>query len=287
MAKMRARDLLAAGTRALSGAEARLDAELLLTHVLGVSRAWLVVHAHDAIAETRCAAFEALIERRARGEPVAYLTGARGFHTLDLHVTPDVLIPRPETELLVELALARIPLGPDSVSLRPGHRVADLGTGSGAIALAIARARPGVRVLATDASEAALEIARGNARSLKLANVEFAQGDWCAALGDARDFDLIVSNPPYIAEGDPHLREGDLRFEPRAALASGPDGLDATRTIVRDARPRLREGGWLLLEHGFDQGAAVRALLQESGYREVFTERDLGTHERVSGGMIA
>ncbi|HET9836174.1 MAG TPA: peptide chain release factor N(5)-glutamine methyltransferase [Rhodanobacteraceae bacterium] len=305
---MRARDLLAAGTRALSGAEARLDAELLLTHVLGVSRAWLVAHADDEVAGAYRAAFEALIARRARGEPVAYLTGVRGFHTLDLHVTPDVLIPRPETELLVELALARIPsaakgqrgpdearrnpdatphFAPDSVSFHPGYRIADLGTGSGAIALAIARARPDAQVLATDASSAALAIARENAQQLNLTNVEFAQGDWCAALGDARDFDLIVSNPPYIAEGDPHLREGDLRFEPRAALASGPDGLDAIRTIVRDARSRLREAGWLLLEHGFEQGTAVRALLEQSGYHEVFTERDLGTRERVSGGMIA
>lgn len=305
MANMRARDLLAAGTRALSGAEARVEAELLLVHALGVSRAWLVAHADDEVEDTRRAAFEALVTRRARGEPVAYLTGSRGFHALELHVTPDVLIPRPETELLVELALARIPPGvqdrrspdgvkrnpgpgaglhPDSAALHPGYRIADLGTGSGSIALAIARARPDVRVLATDASVAALDVARANARALKLTNVEFAQGDWCAALGDARDFDLIVSNPPYIAEGDPHLREGDLRFEPRAALASGADGLDAIRMIIRDARSHLREGGWLLMEHGFEQGEAVRGLLQQSGYRDVFTERDLEGRERVSAG---
>jgi release factor glutamine methyltransferase len=277
MTDMRVRDLLAAGTRALSGEEARLEAEIFLVHVLGVSRAWLVAHADDAVGEAQRAAFEALIARRVHGEPIAYLVGTRGFHALELHVTTDVLIPRPETELLVELALARIPAGAEC-------RVADLGTGSGAIALAIAQSRPGVRVLATDASEAALRIARGNAHRLKLANVEFAQGDWCAALGDARDLELIASNPPYIAEDDPHLREGDLRFEPRAALASGADGLDAIRILVRDARAHLRDGGWLLLEHGFAQGGAVRGLLEGSGYREVFTERDLESRERVSGG---
>ncbi|MGN6728541.1 MAG: peptide chain release factor N(5)-glutamine methyltransferase [Rhodanobacteraceae bacterium] len=286
------RALLDHGARSLRGGEARVEAELLLIHVLGVSRAWLVAHAEDEIGDEKRAAFEALIMRRARGEPIAYLTGSRGFHALDLRVTPDVLIPRAETELLVELALERIPratshMAPDSVSLHPGYRIADLGTGSGAIALAIARARPDARLLATDASEAALKIARDNARRLDLANVEFAQGDWCAALGDAGDFDLIVSNPPYIAEGDRHLREGDLRFEPRVALASGPDGLAAIRTIVRDGRAHLRPGGWLLLEHGFEQGAAVRGLLEQAGYREVFTECDLERRERASGGMAA
>lgn len=271
------RELLGGAVRVLQGGEACVEAELLLAHVLGVSRAWLVAHADDEIGEAQRTAFEALIARRGRGEPVAYVTGSRGFHALELHVTPDVLIPRAETELLVGLALSRIP--PDAEC-----RVADLGTGSGAIALSIARARPRARVLATDVSGAALEIARGNAQALRLTNVGFAQGDWCAALGVARGFDLMVSNPPYIAEGDPHLREGDLRFEPRAALASGVDGLDAIRVIVRDARSHLRDGGWLLLEHGFDQGSAVCALLQQSGYREVFTARDLEDRERVSGG---
>jgi len=274
MATVRA--LLDCGARSLRGDDARVEAELLFVHVLGVSRAWLVAHADDELGDEKRAAFDALIARRARGEPVAYLTGSRGFHALELRVTPDVLIPRPETELLVELALQRIPGNAEC-------RIADLGTGSGAIALAIARARPGARVLGTDASERALVIAGENARHLGLTNVEFAQGDWCAALGDGCDFDLIVSNPPYIAEDDPHLREGDLRFEPRAALASGPDGLDAIRIIIRDARTRLRAGGWLLLEHGFEQGTAVRTLLEISGYREVFTGRDLEGRERVTG----
>jgi release factor glutamine methyltransferase len=164
--------------------------------------------------------------------------------------------------------------------------VADLGTGSGAIALAIAKARPRAKVVATDASGAALAVARANADRLALRNVQFAQGDWCAALADAR-FDLIASNPPYIAEGDPHLREGDLRFEPAAALTSGSDGLDAIRIIVRDARAHLCGGGWLLFEHGFDQGPAVRELLAAHDYTEVFTQRDLEARERVSGGRLS
>ena len=278
------RDLLARGSRTLSCDEgnapsARDEATLLLAHTLNVSRAWLVAHGVDAVDEEQAATFDAMIARRARGEPVAYLTGTRGFHALELHVTPDVLIPRPETELLVELALQRIPVETEC-------RIADLGTGSGAVALAIAHVRPLARVTATDASEAALDVARHNAQRLGLRNVEFAQGNWCAALGDARDFDLIVSNPPYIAENDPHLREGDLRFEPPAALASGAEGLDAIRTIVLDAHKQLRTGGWLLFEHGRDQGEAVRVLLTQSGYGEVFTARDLEGRERVSGGRV-
>lgn len=272
------RGLLDHGSHELPGAEARREAALLLRHVLGVSEAWLIAHGDESIDPSRAANYHALIERRARGEPVGYLTGTRGFHELDLHVTPDVLIPRPETELLVDQALQRIPVDADCA-------VADLGTGSGAIALAIAKARPRARVVATDANEAALQVARANAGRLDLRNVEFAQGDWCAALGDAA-FDLIASNPPYIAEGDSHLREGDLRFEPLAALASGVDGLDAIRIIVCDARAHLNEGGWLMLEHGFDQGQAVRELLAAHGYIGVFTERDIEDRERVSGAWL-
>jgi release factor glutamine methyltransferase len=262
----------------LPGEGAHRDAEILLAYELGRTRAWLIAHADEPANPLREAAFRALIERRGRGEPVAYLTGTRGFHALELQVTPDVLIPRPETELLVDCALQRIPLDAESV-------VADLGTGSGAISLAIAQARPQARVVATDSSEAALRVAQDNAARLGLRNITFAQGDWCAPLGDAR-FDLIVSNPPYIAEDDPHLREGDLRFEPRTALASGVDGLDAIRVIIRDARLRLRDGGWLLLEHGFDQGSAVRELLSMHDYAEVFTGRDIENRERVSGGQL-
>lgn len=273
------RGLLEEGARALPGSEARREAALLLRHVLGVSEAWLIAHADEPVDPPREAAFRALIERRTHGEPVAYLTGTRGFHALELQVSPDVLIPRPETELLVECALKCIPED-------AGCAVADLGTGSGAIALAIAKARPSARVVATDASASALQVARTNAERLGLHNVEFAQGDWCEPLGEA-GFDLIASNPPYIAEGDPHLRGGDLRFEPRAALASGADGLDAIRIILRDARRHLHDGGWLMLEHGFEQGSAVGDLLAAHDYAQVFTERDLEGRERVSGGRVA
>jgi release factor glutamine methyltransferase len=270
------RQLLAEAGAQLSGEEARAEAMLLLAHALGVTQAWLVAHADDPIEPWRATAFLDLVLHRAKGEPVAYLTGTRGFHALHLHVTPDVLIPRPETELLVELALQRVPVDCDCA-------VADLGTGSGAVALAIASQRPRARVLATDASTTALNVARENAARLGLHNVAFAAGDWYVAFGDSR-FDLVVSNPPYIAEGDPHLEQDDLRFEPRAALASGVDGLDAIRVIVSDSRGHLRPGGWLLFEHGYDQGAAARDLLIGNGYWDVFTERDLEGRERVSGG---
>lgn len=267
------------GTLALCGANTRREAALLLRHVLEVSDAWLVAHADDVVDPSSAAAFHTLLGRRAGGEPVAYLTGVRGFHALTLHVTPDVLIPRPETELLVELALQRIPADAECV-------VADLGTGSGAIALAIAAARPCARIVATDASEAALRVARDNAHRLGIRNVAFKLGDWCTPLaGD--HFGVIVSNPPYIASGDAHLRQGDLRFEPAAALESGPDGLDALRTIVRDARVHLQGGGRLLLEHGCDQGEPVRELLARHGYVDVTTTRDLEGRERVSGGRAA
>jgi release factor glutamine methyltransferase len=220
--------------------------------------------------------FETLVERRVAGEPVAYLTGRRGFWSFELQVTPDTLIPRPETELLVELALTHLP--PDRVL-----QVADLGTGSGAIALALAHERPRAQVLATDASPAALDVARANATSLGNANSAFAQGDWCAAL-EQRRFDLIASNPPYIAAGDPHLALGDLRREPAAALASGVDGLDAIRRIVAGTRLHLVAGGWLLLEHGMEQGDAVRGLLRDAGFVDASTDRDLEGRDRVSSG---
>lgn len=278
MTQSTVRGLLAEAQAALPSDDARGEAELLLAHALGVDRAWLIAHRDDAVAPALAGQVRCCVSRRVAGEPVAYIVGHQGFHALDLAVTPDVLIPRPETELLVELALQRIP---QSATVE----IADLGTGSGAIALAIAKARPQARVLATDASAAALDVARGNAQRLGIVgNIEFAQGDWCAALG-ARRFELIVSNPPYIAQSDVHLQRGDLRFEPHLALASGADGLDAIRAIVRDARSHLNADGWLLLEHGFDQGAAVRGLLQQSGFVEVFTARDLEGRERVSGGV--
>jgi release factor glutamine methyltransferase len=256
--------------------ESRREAEILLGYVLDRDRAWLAAHDTDPLPRELAARFRALWSRRLAGEPVAYLTGRRGFWTLDLSVTADVLIPRPETELLVETALARIPAD-------AAWDLADLGTGSGAIALALARERPACRVLATDRSAEALAVARANARRHDIRNVDFREGDWWAPLEGLR-LDLIVSNPPYVPAADPHLSRGDVRFEPRGALASGPEGLDDLRSIIAGAPDHLHPGGALLLEHGYDQGGAVRALLRAAGFTDVRTWRDLNGHERVSGG---
>lgn len=269
------RQALAAATQRLGD---RAEAELLLLHVLQRPRSWLFAHADDMLDMDVQTSYHALLARREAGEPVAYLVGHRGFWTLDLEVTPATLIPRPETELLVELALQRLPPGFSG-------RVADLGTGSGAIALAIARERPQADVIATDASAAALAVARRNAQRHAIGNVRFAHGDWLAPLADQR-FELIVSNPPYIEADDPHLARGDLRFEPASALASGRDGLDDIRRIVDGARHHLTPGGWLLFEHGWNQGDAARALLDAAGYAEVFTAPDLEQRDRVSGGEL-
>ncbi|WP_426702257.1 peptide chain release factor N(5)-glutamine methyltransferase [Rhodanobacter sp. Col0626] len=254
----------------------RVDAELLLLHVVQKPRSWLFTHADDVLDRDVQKAYASLLERRAAGEPVAYITGRRGFWSLDLEVTPATLIPRPETELLVELALQRLPL--NAVC-----SVADLGTGSGAIALAIASERPRANVIATDASAAALAVAQRNAQRHAIGNVAFLHGDWLTPLA-GQLFDLIVSNPPYIEAADPHLAQGDLRFEPSGALASGRDGLDDIRRIVREAHVHLRADGWLLFEHGWNQGDAARALLVDAGYAEVFTARDLEGRDRISGG---
>ncbi|WDS35867.1 peptide chain release factor N(5)-glutamine methyltransferase [Pseudoxanthomonas sp.] len=260
----------------LSSPEARFEAEQLLLHALGRERAWLFTHGSDPVEAPVQTAFAALLERRLTGEPLAYITGTRGFWTLDLQVTPATLIPRAETERLVELALERLP--PDRAL-----QVADLGTGSGAIALAVASERPQAKVLATDASGDALAVAQANAKAHALANVDFAHGDWFAPLAGRR-FDLIASNPPYIEAGDAHLEQGDLRFEPATALASGADGLDDIRRIAAQARAHLLPDGWLLLEHGFDQGEPVRALLVQAGLDEVQTAQDLEGRDRVTLG---
>jgi release factor glutamine methyltransferase len=256
-----------------------VDAQWLLAHALGRSAAWLYAHADAPVDASTTACFDMLVERRIAGEPVAYILGRRGFWSFDLRVTPDTLIPRPETELLVELALARLPSD-------RALQVADLGTGSGAIALALAHERPRAQVLATDANPRALDVARANAASLGIGNIAFARGDWYAALARRR-FDLIASNPPYIAAADPHLASGDLRREPAAALASGCDGLDAIRVIVAGAPLHLLAGGWLLLEHGMEQGDAVRTLLGDAGFADVGTDRDLEGRERVSSGRLS
>jgi len=272
------RQVVADASARLGGIDARHEAELLLLHVLERPRSWLFAHATDPLPATAQAAFEALLARRAAGEPVAYLTGRRGFWTLDLRVDAATLIPRPETELLVELALERLP------SDRP-LSVADLGTGSGAIALALASERPLAQVLATDASPGALAMAARNAAHHELRNVRFAEGgqDWYAPLQGAR-FALIASNPPYIASEDPHLQQGDLRFEPACALASGIDGLDDIRRIVAGAPEHLQPTGWLLIEHGWDQGAAIRTLFDAAGFADVQTQQDLEQRDRVTLG---
>jgi release factor glutamine methyltransferase len=260
----------------LDAREARLEVQLLLQHALGASRAMLLAYPERALTVEQDTVYQGLLARRLQGEPVAYLFGEREFYGLNLAVTPATLIPRPETELLVELALERL-------QGRAAPRVLDLGTGSGAIALALARSRPDAVVRACDASADALAVAQRNAVRLGLANVGFVQSDWFAALGE-QPYDLIASNPPYIVDHDPHLQQGDVRFEPRTALASGPDGLDDIRRIVAAAPARLAPGGWLLLEHGYDQAPAVRALLEAAGFAEVFSACDLAGIERVSGG---
>ncbi len=252
----------------------RLDAQLLLLHALGRAerdRAWLLAHDADRLAAETHAAFAALCTRRATGEPLAYIVGHKEFFGLDLQVDRRVLVPRPETETLVEWAL-------ELTDER--HHVIDLGTGSGAIALALKHARPRARVDAVDQSAAALDVARENARRLAL-DVRFAAGSWLTHNEDR--YDLIVSNPPYVADGDPHLSA--LQHEPISALQAGPDGLRAIRAIIEQAPHHLQRDGWLLLEHGWDEGEAVRGLLRAAGLREVATRCDLAGIERCSGGQ--
>ena len=267
--------------QALSEASQRIDgadARVLLCHASGRDTAYLMAHPEAQLRPEVAASYDQLVARREAGDPVAYLTGKREFYGRMFKVSPAVLIPRPETELLVDLALERI-------SNRSTTRVLDLGTGSGCVAISIASERSQSKLVATDQSLEALAIARRNAVELHVGNVAFVQSDWFSGLRPER-FDVIVSNPPYVAGGDPHLAEGDLRFEPQTALVGGEDGLEAIRTIVSGARAHLVPAGWLLLEHGFDQAAKARALLRESGYRDIFSARDLAGIERVSGGRL-
>ena len=257
---------------------ARLDAEWLLAAVLGKPASYLRTWSERELAPEQVAAFDDCLKRRRAGEPVAYILGRQGFWSLELEVAPDTLIPRPDTELLVETALALLP--------EAAANVLDLGTGSGAIALALASERPAWRVLGVDRIDAAVELAERNRCRLALRNCRFQRSDWFAALAPA-EFDLIVSNPPYIRADDRHLGEGDVRFEPASALVSGADGLDDIRRIVATAPNWLAPGGWLLLEHGFDQADAVRALLEAAGLEAVESRRDLGGQWCVSLGCKA
>jgi len=271
---------------------ARLDAQLLLLHALGRGpheRAWLLAHDTDLLPQGVFEALSTAAQRRCAGEPLAYITGHKAFYGLDLLVDARVLVPRPDTETLVDWALEVVPSRPVPASppQRPAQateeaapRVLDLGTGSGAIALALKSQRPAWQLEAVDASADALLVARSNAERLGL-EVEFRHGVWLA--GTQGVFDAIVSNPPYIREHDEHLRA--LRFEPRQALTAGADGLDDIRTIITAARSHLPDGGWLLLEHGYDQAPAVRALLADAGYTQVQSRKDLSGIERCSGGV--
>ena len=265
-------------TQALATARLDLvDARALLRHVLGVSDAHLIAHSGQELSDSQGDLFAALAARRRAGEPVAYIVGAREFFSLEFKVTPAALIPRSETEALVEFALEHI--APDGV-----QRVLDLGTGCGCVAISIAKHRPRARVIAVDCSTAALALVRENAQRHAVTNLELIASDWFGALA-GRKFDLVVANPPYIAAGDPHLAQGDLRFEPPDALAAGADGLACARLIIASAPQYLSGGGRLAFEHGYDQAARCRELLEAAGFREVFSRADLAGIERISGGV--
>ncbi|MFU6378886.1 peptide chain release factor N(5)-glutamine methyltransferase [Metapseudomonas otitidis] len=253
----------------------RLDAELLLAAALGKPRSFLHTWPERVVSGEAAERYASYLERRRQGEPVAYILGHQGFWSLDLEVAPHTLIPRPDTELLVETALALVTL--------PQARVLDLGTGTGAIALALACERLGWQVTGVDRIGEAVALAERNRERLGLGNAAFRESHWFSALGAER-YDLIVSNPPYIAAQDPHLAQGDVRFEPASALVAGADGLDDIRLIVSQAPAHLNAGGWLLLEHGYDQAAAVHELLAREGFEAVESRRDLGGHERISLG---
>ncbi|OWT59164.1 peptide chain release factor N(5)-glutamine methyltransferase [Candidimonas nitroreducens] len=255
-----------------------LEVRMLLEHVLQVPRAWLIAHDDEPLAPQAVARYLDLAQQRRNGRPMAYLLGRREFMGHEFTITPSVLIPRPDTELLVEVAI-------EALGGSEAPRVLDLGTGSGSIAVSVALACPGAQVVATDASAAALEVAAGNAQRLG-ARVEFCSGDWYQALAAGRVFDLIVSNPPYIARHDAHLAQGDLRYEPQAALTDGADGLRALAAIAAGAPERLAPGGQLWMEHGWDQAQAVRGLLAAAGFGRIASRKDLAGIERVSGGSI-
>ena len=256
-----------------------LDARALLAHVLQRDAAWLIAHGEEALDADSEHAFRALVSRRAAGEPVAYLIGRREFYGLDFRVTPAVLIPRPETELLVDLVLER-------VAPAAAANVLDLGTGSGCVAVCVGKHRPRARIIALDMSRSALALAQENAAVHRVDNIEFRLGNWFARL-DGLSFDVIAANPPYVAVGDPHLAQGDLRYEPPMALAAGADGLASLRAITEAAPAHLAPGGWLLLEHGHEHALHCRELLAHAGFVEVCSRQDLAGIERVTGGRLS
>ena len=262
----------------LEPTEANFEANLLCQQGLNVNRVWLISRETNTLEANQLEAFESLVQRRLNGEPIAYILGSREFYGLQLKTTPATLIPRPDTEILVEAALAKIP---QNASLN----ILDLGTGTGAVALAIASQRPQTKVSAVDASLGALKVAAENGQSLNLLNVRLIESNWFSALVSEK-FDVIVSNPPYIAQDDEHLKQGDLRFEPLSALASGVDGLDDIRKIIQDAPDYLNLNGWLMLEHGYDQADAVSALLKARGFSQIAHEKDIAGTQRVTFGAI-
>lgn len=258
---------------------ARIDAEALLTHTLNVSRTYFYTHPEQLLTPKQTELFQGLIRQRAAGIPIAHLTNFREFWSMPLRITPTTLIPRPETELLVEIVLAM-------VGKQPGASILDLGTGSGAIAIALASERPDWHLFACDISEAAVQVARENVVHNGLSNIQISQSDWFKSVPEGL-FTAIVSNPPYLAATDPHLQQGDLRFEPPGALVSGSDGLVALTHIIKEGYSHLVPGGLLLLEHGYTQGAAVAQLFQQHGYQSIQCWQDLQGHDRVSGGWRA
>jgi release factor glutamine methyltransferase len=261
---------------ALSSNSPRLDVDLLLMQVLAKPRIYIYSHPEQSLSDQQLILFHTLLVRRISGEPIAYITGHKEFWSLDLVVNAEVLIPRPETELLIDLALKKYPANEKIIC-------ADLGTGSGAIALALAHERPNWQLIATDKYLNAIAAARNNAQRLKIDNVEFYQGNWCRAL-PTRKYNLIISNPPYLAKDDPHLK-GDIKFEPKRALVAGIDGLDAIRIIIKQTKNKLAANGILMLEHGYNQASEVRRLLTAQGYADVVSHQDLSGHERVTVGL--
>ena len=257
---------------------ARLDADLILSFALNIPRTRFITQGDIPVSDTQAEQIQSLINKRKTGCPIAYITGSKGFWDLELFVNEHTLIPRPETELLIEFALAIFPAN------KP-ISVIDLGTGTGAIAIAIAKARPNWQVIACDKSKEALTIARKNRDKYGLTNLELVNSDWFSSIDQQESFDLIISNPPYVADEDPHLKQGDVRFEPLSALRSGPDGLDDIRQIVKSSKDYLNEQGWLIVEHGYDQAETVKAIFSKHGYHTIQQGMDLNGHTRATYGQ--